>query len=132
MKPAITQLEEQLKALGTPNTLSEAKFTADSGFHSEENLKYVATTGLNSYMVDAQFRSRNPIFKISETYHTEKEKRRFKRSKGKPRLFTSKDFHYDKTQKVVAAQQGMKCGVAAITSKVQCALTHDFGLFKRL
>ena len=99
LKPAITQLEEQFKALGTPNTLSEAKFTADSGFHSEENLKYLATTGLDSYIADTKFRSRNPLFKVSETYHTEKEKRRLKRSKGKPRLFTSQDFHYDKSTK---------------------------------
>jgi transposase len=99
LKPAIAQLEEQLKALGTPNTLSEAKFTADSGFHSEENLKYLATTGLDSYIADTQFRSRNPLFKVSETYHTEKEKRRLKRSKGRPRLFTSNDFHYDKNTK---------------------------------
>ena len=36
-----------------------------------------------------------------------------------------KTFIMIKTQKVVAAQQGMKCGVAAITSKVQSALIHD-------
>jgi hypothetical protein len=84
LKPAITQLQEQLKAL-------------------------------DRYIADTQFRSRNPLFKISETYHTEKEKRRLKRSKGRPRLFTSKDFHYDKNTKSCRARQGMKCGVAAIS-----------------
>jgi len=106
LKPALGKLDEQLKQLGTPNTLSEAKFTADSGFHSEENLKYLATTGLDSYIADTQFRSRNPLFKVSETYHTEKEKRRLKRSKGKPRLFTSKDFHYDEEQNTCRCPAG--------------------------
>ena len=106
LKPAVEQLDEQLKKLRTPNSLSGAKFTADSGLHSEENLKYLATTGLDSYIADTQFRSRNPLFKVSETYHTEKEKRRFKRSKGKPRLFTSKDFHYDKSTKTCRCPSG--------------------------
>lgn len=95
LAPAIQQLEEQLNKLGTPNTFETAAFTADSGFHSEKNLKFMASTGLDSYIADTQFRSRNPLFKVSETYHTEKEKRRLKRSKGRARLFTSNDFHFD-------------------------------------
>jgi hypothetical protein len=43
----------------------------------------MAITGLDTYIADTQFRSRNPLFKTSETYHTEQEKRRLKRSKGK-------------------------------------------------
>ena len=58
----------------------------------------MATTGLNTYIADTQFRSRNPLFKTSETYHKEKEKRRLKRSKGRPKLFTSNDFHFNEKQ----------------------------------
>ncbi len=57
----------------------------------------MAQSGFDSYIADNQFRKRNPLFKESETYETEQEKRRLKRSKGKPRLFTSDDFHYDET-----------------------------------
>ena len=95
LAPAINQLEEQLAKLGTPNTFETAAFTADSGFHSEKNLKFMAGTGLDTYIADTQFRSRNPLFKVSETYHTEKEKRRLKRSKGRAKLFTSNDFYFD-------------------------------------
>ena len=56
----------------------------------------MASTGLDSYMADNAFRSRNPLFKTSETYQTEKEKRRLKRSKGKPKQFTRDDFYFDK------------------------------------
>ena len=97
LKPAIEQLNNQLSKLGTPNAFETAKFTADSGFHSEANLEYMATTGVDSYIADTQFRSRNPLFKTSETYHTEQEKRRLKRSKGRPRLFTQDDFNFDPT-----------------------------------
>ena len=98
MAPAVKQLEEQFAKLGTPDTFATAAFTADSGFHSEQNLKFMATTGLDTYIADTKFRSRNPLFKTSETYHTEKEKRRLKRSKGRPRLFSSKDFQFNKDQ----------------------------------
>jgi len=95
LEPAIEQLKNQFDKLGTPDSLLKAKFTADSGFHSEVNLEYMATTGLDSYIADTQFRSRNPLFQTSETYQTEQEKRRLKRSKGKPRLFIQDDFHFD-------------------------------------
>jgi len=95
LKPAVEQLKQQLKNLGTPDSFSSAKFTANSGFHSEVNLAYMATTGLDSYMADNAFRSRNPLFQVSETYPIEKEKRRLKRSKGKPRQFTQDDFNFD-------------------------------------
>jgi transposase len=96
LKPAIEQLQTQLTELGTPDTFSCAKFTADSGFHSEVNLEFMATTGLDAYMADTAFRSRNPLFKTSETYQTEKEKRRLKRSKGRPKQFSIDDFYLDK------------------------------------
>lgn len=70
LKPTVEQLNEQLKKLGTPNAFQTAKFTADSGFHSEVNLAYMTSTGLDSYIVDTKFRSRKPLFKTSETYQT--------------------------------------------------------------
>ncbi|ABM03213.1 transposase, IS4 family [Psychromonas ingrahamii 37] len=98
LKPAVEQLQTQLAKLGTPDAFNEAKFTADSSFHSEVNLEFMATTGLDAYMADTAFRSRNPLFKTSETYQTEKEKRRLKRSKGRARLFNSTDFYFNENE----------------------------------
>jgi len=95
LQPAIEQLNHKLEKLGTPNAFKTAKFTADSCFHSEANFEYMATTGLDSHMADTQCRSRNPLFKTSKAYHTAQEKRRLKRSKGKPRLFTRESFNFD-------------------------------------
>ncbi|MFT5717017.1 MAG: transposase [Oleiphilaceae bacterium] len=106
LKPAIEQLNNQLEKLGTPDAFQTAKFTADSGFHSEVNLAYMATTGLDSYMADNAFRSRNPLFQISETYPKEKEKRRLKRSKGKPKQFSGDDFYFDKNNETCRCPAG--------------------------
>ncbi|MCI2283574.1 transposase [Colwellia sp. MSW7] len=82
------------------------KFTADSGFNSEVNLEFMAQSGFDTYIADNQFRKRNPLFKESETYETAQEKRRLKRRKGKPRLFTSDDFHYDKVTQTCRCPAG--------------------------
>ena len=66
----------------------------------------MAQSGFDTYIADNQFRKRNPLFKDSETYETEQEKRRLKRSKGKPRLFTSDDFHYDEATQTCRCPAG--------------------------
>jgi transposase len=101
LQPSVKQLKQQfikLDIVKSPELRPKTTtmFTADSGFNSDENLAFMSTSGFDTYIADNQFRKRNPLFKDSETYHTEKEKRRLKRSKGKPRMFTSLDFHYDK------------------------------------
>ncbi|MEL0638831.1 transposase [Marinomonas sp. TI.3.20] len=114
--PVITQLKQQLDKLTKQKQPNEhtIKFTADSGFNSEANLEFMAQSGFDSYIDDNQFRKRNPLFKESETYETEQEKRRLKRSKGRPRLFTSDDFHYDEatqTCRCPAGNQMWRSGV---------------------
>ena len=108
LQPAVKQLKQQLAKLNTEKRANEhaIKFTADSGFNSEANLEFMAQSGFDTYIADNQFRKRNPLFKESETYETEQEKRRLKRSKGKPRLFTSDDFHYDEATQTCRCPAG--------------------------
>jgi len=96
LKPAVEQLKKQLAALGTQDSYKKSKFTADSGFHSEVNLQFIATTGLDAYIADNAFRSRNPLFKNSETYLAEKENRRLKQSQSRIKKFVPSDFYFDK------------------------------------
>ena len=108
LQPAVTQLKQQLDKLGAVISSKEytIKFTVDSEFNSEANLKFMAQSGFDTYIADNQFRKQNPLFKGSETYETEQEKRRLKRSKGKPRLFTSSDFHYDEAMQTCRCPAG--------------------------
>ena len=108
LQPAVEQLKRQLDKLNTDKITDERtiKFTADSGFNSEANLEFMAQSGFDTYIADNQFRKRNPLFKESETYETEQEKRRLKRSKGKPRLLTSNDFHYDEATQTCRCPAG--------------------------
>ncbi|MCP3901859.1 MAG: transposase [Desulfobacteraceae bacterium] len=96
LQPSIEAVKEQLEKLGTVNAFKNTKFTADSGFHSKSNLNYLSTTGLDCYIADTGFRSRNPLFTQSATYTQEKEKNRKKRSQIKKRRFVPADFNFDK------------------------------------
>lgn len=50
--------------------------TADTGFSSEENMKYLFKEEINAIVPDGQFRLRNPIFSESELYQKHKARRK--------------------------------------------------------
>ena len=77
----------------------------------------MAATGLDTYIADTKFRSRNPLFKTSETYHTEKEKRRLKCSKGRQDYSIQKTSTLIKTQWNAVVQQVGCCGFFVKTLK---------------
>jgi len=126
LKPAVDALNTQFEKLNTPDTFKHAKFTADSGFHSEENLKYLATTGLDSYIADTGFRSRNPLFTQSATYHTEKEKNRKKRSKIKQKRFTPADFNFNKQQMTCVCPAGQPMWLNSENNKIKDKFYYRF------
>jgi hypothetical protein len=119
LQPAVKQLKQQLDKLQTEKQTDEhtIKFTADSGFNSEANLEFMAQSGFDTYIADNQFRKRNPLFKESETYETEQEKRRLKRRNGKPRLFTSVDFYYNETTQTCRCPAGKEMWRSGINVK---------------
>lgn len=98
LQPAVEQLKQQLNELGHADTISQSKFSADSGFHSETNLAYLSSTGMDSYIADKGFRSRNPLFQSSETYQKEKARHRKNKTNRSEKLFTPSDFSFDKEQ----------------------------------
>ena len=73
LAPTIEGIEENLSIdLSTSGTV----VTADTGFSSEANMKYVFEKGIDAVIPDNQFRKRDPLFVESETYNTHKEKRK--------------------------------------------------------
>jgi hypothetical protein len=95
LAPAITQLKRTLTEIGRKDSLQEAKFSADSGFHSKDNLRFLDDENIDSYMADKGFRSRNPLFQNSQTYQKHQQTRRKQRGRHKTALFTRDDFHFN-------------------------------------
>lgn len=71
LKPMLDGITEHYQKTGMhQNILSEhVVVTADTGFANESNYQYLKEEGINAYIPDNQFRSRDPKFKHQKTKH---------------------------------------------------------------
>lgn len=101
LQPTIEGLREHLDALGDNDVLTKAAFTADAGYASENNMKYVFEQGIDGYIADTQFRQRDPRFASAERH-----KARARIDRGTPRLFRPDDFLYDEAKRTCICPAG--------------------------
>ena len=92
MVPMIEGTCENLKAIGKPDAFERAKLTADSGFHSEKNVRMLMERGIDAYVADHQFRQRDPRFKDVDRYK-ERHRREQAAFVNKVRLVPPEGFH---------------------------------------
>ena len=71
--------------------------TADTGYCSEDNLKYLHDNKIESVIPDNQFRLRDPIYSDSETFKAHKEQRQKTRKDNKKtrKIFSHDEFTVD-------------------------------------
>ena len=76
--PMIEGTRGNFEAIGNKkDVFKEAKLTADSGFHTEANMKEVMGQSIDAYIADTQFRKRDPRFSDVDKY-----KERFKKDRA--------------------------------------------------
>jgi transposase len=76
--PMIEGARENFEAIGNNEDIFKgAKLTADSGFHTEANMKEVMGQGIDAYIADTQFRKRDPRFSDADKY-----KERFRKERA--------------------------------------------------
>jgi hypothetical protein len=76
--PMIEGARENFEVMGNQQDIFEkAKLTADSGFHTEANMKGVMEQGIDAYIADTQFRKRDPRFSEVDRY-----KERFRKERA--------------------------------------------------
>lgn len=92
LEPMIEGTRENFKSIGNRNDVfSKAQVTADSGFHTEQNMQMVIEQGIDGYIADNQFRKRDPRFAEVERYREQFKKER-KEYYGVKGLYKPKDF----------------------------------------
>jgi transposase len=90
--PMIEGTKENFEELGDKNVFEKAKLVADSGYHTEENMKMVMGEGIDAYIADPNFRKRDPRFAEVDKYKERARKER-KDYFGAPDLFRpNRDF----------------------------------------
>ncbi len=101
LQPTIEGVRENLQVMGQDDVLKKAALTADAGYASEDNMKYVFEAGIDAYIADTQFRKRDARFASAERH-----KVRAREDKGTPRLFRPEDFTYDAQRRTCICPAG--------------------------
>lgn len=88
LQPSIDGAKETFESMGMgDDCLAGAIVTADTGFHTSENLQYLEEEGIDGYVPDCNFRKRDPRFATAPRH---KEKKTWGTE-----TFTNEDFIYD-------------------------------------
>ena len=87
------------------DVLSEASVAADSGFHSEANVRYLFDTGVDGYLADTLFRKRDPRFATARRHLPQRPSAPWARPKGQG-LFRPRDFIYDEATQTCICPAG--------------------------
>ena len=92
--PMLEHTSESFDALGHRDALKRAALLADSGLHSEHNLEYLFSHGIDGYVADTRFRKRDPRFATADRHRPSRPDAPWARPKARG-LFTPKDFQLD-------------------------------------
>jgi transposase len=95
LQPVLEGARENFEALGQEAVLSQAKLAADAGFHSEDNLKYLAERGIDAYVADSQFRSRDERFEGAQAHKPAPETKAGGQASADKTKFGPQDFQVD-------------------------------------
>ena len=92
LQPMIEGTRENFKAIGSgKDVFEDAKLVADSGFHTESNMKMVMEEGIDAYIADTQFRKRDPRFADVDKYK-ERSRQEQRELNGTKLLYHPRDF----------------------------------------
>ena len=92
--PMMNSVKENFHAIGHKGDIrKQVMWTADAGYHSEDNLKMIFKENIDGYIADNQFRKRDPKFADAGKYKESQRKERAK-AQGRDITFTTKDFKF--------------------------------------
>jgi len=94
LEPMIDGVRENFRAIDKEaDVFAEAKLTADSGFHSRDNMEMLYEQQIDAYVPDIHFRKRDPRFADADRHKERSRRERARRSNGN-RLFRTEDFTF--------------------------------------
>jgi transposase len=106
--PMIEHTRRSFEALGDAgDAVKRAALLADSGYHSETNLEYLDSHGIDGYVADNLFRKRDPRFASAARHRPMRPDAPWARPKPRG-LFTPKDFVLDPEQRFCICPAGKR------------------------
>jgi hypothetical protein len=105
LQPVLESLKARYQRTGISEDVyaSGIVVTADTGYANEDNHAYVKEAGINAYIPDNQFRSRDPKFKDQKEKHG---KRHQDKVKGIKAVIPASEFTFDANTKTCTCPAG--------------------------
>ena len=97
LKPVIDAVKARYQELGISENIvqSGVVVTADTGFANEQNMRYLHDEGINGYIPDNQFRSRDPKFAGQKKRYGKRHQK--PKSQQTTKMIPSSEFSFDPT-----------------------------------
>ncbi len=126
LKPVIEGIQETFSesGKGTKQALEEIKITADSGYYNREMLEYLEAEGIDAYLADTGFRSRDPRF----TDHKEPPERNKRKDKQR---FSQQEFTIDKKRESCRCPAGKAMWLKARRARIGHHLFMQFQAYEK-
>ena len=98
LRAVLESIEARYRRLGIDEAVYDSGtiVTADTGFSNEQNNRYLKDAGINAYIPDNQFRSRDPKFNRQKQKYG---KRHQDTAKGQRAVIPASEFTFDVTRK---------------------------------
>lgn len=126
IKPVIEGIQETFseRDKASRRALEETKITADSGYHNREMLEYLEAEGIDAYLADTGFRSRDPRF----TDHKEPPERNKRKDKQR---FTQQEFSINKKRETCRCPAGHMMWLKARRARIGHHLFMQFQAYEK-
>lgn len=128
--PAIEGIKNNLGEIGYTDALDTAQIVADSGYHTENNMKYLFTENIDGYVADKHFRKRDPRFITQDRYKDLPSYYGSTRN-GCKRLFRPSDFIFAGDLSHAICPAGKKLYRSGCRAKTKNYLSYRFKGAKR-
>ena len=105
LQPVLEKIKSRYKETGMSNNLYKEGVivTADTGYANEDNMKYLHDSGVNAYIPDNQFRSRDPkLIKQKDKYG----KRKHNTKTATNAVIPASEFTFNASQKQCVCPAG--------------------------
>lgn len=126
LKPVIEGIRETFKGTDdkTQQALDKTRITADSGYHNRNTLEYLEAEGIDGYLADTGFRSRDPRFKDYKAAAA--------RNKRKdPKRLNQSDFTIDRDNKTCHCPAGHALWLRAERARIGQHVFMQFQAHKK-
>ncbi len=106
LRPVIEGIQGRLARLTiSPDICADgAIITADTGFANESNMAYLHEAGINAYIPDNRFRSRDPRFSDQKEKYGKRHQQ--SRKQGEPELIPATEFDFDPVNRTCVCPAG--------------------------